>query len=203
MSTANVSAWVLLGAAILGGDSSAREPALLAPGLVSTGDSESHATLSPDGRTLYFVKLSPDFAHWTVVAAERKADSWGEPAVAWFSGRWDDADVSFSPDGSTIYFISNRPADETGSARPDTDLFRMRRTAAGWGPAERIAELSSPGNEWFPNQAQNGTLYFGSERRDGNLGPEGTADIWRARREGDHFALPENLGPVINTSGQE
>ena len=46
-------------------------PALLNPGVVSTGDSESHATLSPDGRTLYYVKLTPDFAHWTIVVSKR------------------------------------------------------------------------------------------------------------------------------------
>ncbi len=178
-------------------------PALLAPGLVSTGDSESHATLSPDGRTLYWVKLSADFAHWTVVAADRAGDTWGEPAVAWFSGRWDDADVSFSPDGSTIYLVSNRPDREGDPARADTDLFHMRRRSGRWGPAERITELSSPGNEWLPNQAQDGTLYFGSERREGNLGPEGTADLWSAEWLGDHFGPPVSLGPVINTAGQD
>jgi dipeptidyl aminopeptidase/acylaminoacyl peptidase len=178
---------------------------LVAPGVVSTGDSESHATLSPDGRSLYFVKLTPDFAHWTVVVSERSADGWGEPTLAWFSGGWDDADVSFSPDGNTLFFVSNRPDGENLPARTDTDLFRMRRTptAAGWGAPERIAELSSPGNEWFPTQTSDGTLYFGSERRVGNLGPEGTSDLWRARWLGDRFGEPENLGRVINGEGQE
>jgi len=178
-------------------------PVLFEPGLVSTGDSESHATLSPDGRSLLFVKLTPDFAHWTVVTSERADRGWSEPAVAWFSGRWDDADVSFSPDGTTLYFISNRPEDGEGNARADTDLFRIRRRVGGWGPVERIAELSSPGNEWFPNQSANGTLYFGSERREGNFGPAGTADLWRARWLGERFAPPENLGSRINTAGED
>lgn len=197
-------ALLLPGAAAIAAAASSQSPSLLAPGVVSTGDSESHPVLSPDGRTLYFVKLSPDFAHWTVVVSDHTENDWSHPSVAWFSGRWDDADVSFSPDGSTIFFISNRPDDDASPARGDTDLFRMRRKAeGGWLPAERIGELASPGNEWFPNQARSGTLYFGSERRDGNLGPEGTADLWRARWLGERFGPPENLGPAINTEGQD
>lgn len=192
-----------LAGAIVAAADSGRAPALFAPGVVSSGDSESHATLSPDGRSLFFVKLTPDFAHWTVVASQRTGRGWSEPAVAWFSGLWDDADVSFSPDGTTLYFISNRPERESGAARPDTDIFRIRRDAGGWGAPERIAELASPGNEWFPNQASGGALYFGSERREGNLGPEGTADLWRARWLGGRFGPPESLGPTINTAGED
>ena len=176
---------------------------LVDPGVISTGDSESHATFAPDGNTLYFVKLTPDFAHWTIVVSERTGGHRGPPAIAWFSGRWDDADMSFAPDGNTIYFVSDRPDGDARAARPDTDLFRMRRTATGWSEPERIVELSSPLSEWYPNQARDGTLYFGSERRDGNLGPEGTADLWLARPQGDHFGAPQNLGPVINTAGQD
>jgi len=79
----------------------------------------------------------------------------------------------------------------------------MRRTSAGWSEPERIVELASPGAEWFPNQTADGTLYFGSERQAGNLGPAGTSDLWRARWLGDRFAEPENLGPTINTAGQD
>ena len=105
-------------------------PRLLAPGVVSTGDSESHATLSPDGATLYVLKPTPDFAHWTVVSAARQGKAWAELEVAWFSGRFDDGDVSLAPDGRTIYFISNRP-DSGDVARRDTDLFHLRVAARG------------------------------------------------------------------------
>lgn len=179
-------------------------PELLAPGVISTGDSESHATPSPDGRSLYFVKLTPDFAHWTVVVSHATPDGgWSEPEVAPFSGRWDDADVSFSPDGQRMYFISNRPDGGEGEARPDFDIFRMHRDGDGWTGPERVVDVASPLNEWYPVETANGTLYFGSERREGNHGPEGTADLWRARKSGDGFAAPENLGPVLNGPAQE
>jgi hypothetical protein len=82
-------------------------------------------------------------------------------------------------------------------------MFRIRHGPSGWLPAERIRTLASAGNEWYPNQASSGTLYFGSERREGNRGPEGTSDLWRSRRLGDSFGPPENLGAVVNTEGQD
>jgi Tol biopolymer transport system component len=129
------------------------EPAVFAPGVISTADDESHPALTPDGRTLYF--------------------------------------------------ISTRPM--AGSDRPqsNTDIWRMHATDDGWSEPERVTELASDGNEWFPTPSADGTLYFGSERREGNLGPEGTADLWRARRIGGHFGEPENLGATVNTPGND
>src|SRR6185295_7283838 len=97
-------------------------PRLLAAGIVTTGDSESHATLAPDGALLYFVKLAPDFSHWTIVETHRSVEGWSAPEIAPFSGRFDDADLSFAPDGQTIYFISNRPEGDGTKAKEETDL---------------------------------------------------------------------------------
>jgi hypothetical protein len=179
------------------------EPELLGPGTISTGDDDAHATFAPDGRHVYFVKNSPDFAHWTIVVAARDGEGWSEPEVASFSGRYSDADLSFAPSGELAYFISNRPTTPGGSQRPDTELWRVRRVGGGWGEPEHVSELTSEGNEWYPNATSDGWLYFGSERRAGNLGREGTSDLWRARLVGGRFAPPENLGPVLNTAGND
>lgn len=178
-------------------------PELVAPGIVSTGDDEAHATVSPDGRLLYFLKDAPDFSRWTIVVSARAGDSWGAPEVAPFSGRDSDADLSFAPGGELAYFVSTRPTDGGDSPRADTEIWRLRRRGDAWGQPEHVAELGSEGNEWYPNATADGWLYFGSERRAGNLGPPGTSDLWRARRVGGRFAAPENLGPVLNTPGED
>lgn len=179
------------------------EPALLGRGVISTGDDESHPTLSPDGGTLYFLKNSPAFTHWTIVTSRLENGRWTTPEVAPFSGLHSDADVAFTAGGDTMYFVSTRPVATGGAPRPDTEIWRLVRGAAGWGEPEHLAELGSPLFEWFPTVTASGTIYFGSERREGNHGPEGTSDLWRARPVGGAFGAPENLGPMINTAGQD
>lgn len=176
---------------------------LFAPGVVSTGDDDAHVTFAPDGRRIYFLKNAPDFGHWTIAMVDWTGNGWGEPEVAPFSGRWAEGDLSFAPDGRTAYFVSARPVVPGGEAPADTDIWRLPVLAdGGWGEPEHVAELASDGFEWFPNLTADGWLYFGSERADGNLGAEGS-DLWRARLVGERFTPPENLGPAINTAGQD
>ncbi|MGY0556584.1 MULTISPECIES: TolB family protein [unclassified Lysobacter] len=171
---------------------------LFGSGLFSTQYDDAHITFDADGRTAYFLRSSPDFAHWTTLVSHQRDGRWQPPEVASFSGRYSDADVFIDFDGSRMLFISNRPIKGT-RARPDTEIWAMRRTPDGWGPPRHVSELSSPGNEWFPTMTRDGWLYFGSEREGGH----GKSDLWRARWDGERFLQPQNLGPVINTADQE
>jgi len=96
-------------------------PRRFEPGLVSTGFDDAHVSFSPDGQTLYFLRSSPDFAHWTVLVSRRVGESWGPAEVAAFSGRWNDGDVTITRDGRRLFFISNRPV-EGDTPRPDTEI---------------------------------------------------------------------------------
>jgi len=176
---------------------------LFAPGVISTGDDDAHVTFALDGRSVYFLKNTPDFRHWTIAVVPWTGSGWGEPRVAPFSGRWAEGDLSFAPDGKTAYFVSMRPIAPATEARGDTEIWRLHRTAAGWGEPEHVPELSSEGFEWYPNMTADGWLYFGSERPAGNLGPAGTSDLWRAHLASGRFAAPENLGPALNTAGED
>ncbi len=106
------------------------EPRLVVPGLVSTGDDESHPTLSPDGHTLYFLKNTPSFDFYTIVFIERKGNGWTSPSTVSFSGQYPDGDLVFGPDGTHAFFVSARPVD--GVPRTDTDIWTIERTASGW-----------------------------------------------------------------------
>jgi Tol biopolymer transport system component len=178
-------------------------PALFAPGVISTGDDDAHATFTASGDSVFFIKSTPTFGHWTVLVSRFVNGSWQTPEVASFSGRYNDADVSFAPDGQSIFFVSNRPLRPGEPAREDTDIWMMRRAASGWSEPVHLAALASDGNEWFPTVTRNGTIYFGSERRAGNRGPAGTSDLWRSRLVDGRYTKPENLGSVINTAGQD
>ena len=172
-------------------------PALFVPGLVSTGFDDSHSSFSPDGKTLYFLRNTPDFMHWTIVVSRATTHGWSVPAIAPFSGRWSDADVFVTRDDKRLFFISTRPVN--GQHRGDTDIWTMARTGTGWSEPRHVPELSSEGFEWFPTLTESGVVYFGSERQGGL----GQSDIWRAHWLGDRFSTPENLGPIINSSDQE
>jgi hypothetical protein len=111
----------------------------------------------------------------------------------------EEADPYFTSDGKSLYFISNRPVD--GVKRRDLDIWRVDRDKAGaWGAPSRLPEpVSSTGAEWFPRPTADGWLYFGSDRP-GGLGKN---DIWRGRRDAAGHWTAENLGPAVNTPGDE
>jgi len=174
------------------------EPAIFAEGVVSTGDFDSHPAFTPDGKTLYFVRSTPNFTRWTILVTRFEKGRWKMPEVAPFSGQYSDADPFITPDGSRFYFISNRPVPE--KAKPDLDIWVMENTANGWSDPKNVgAPINSSGSEWFPTVAANGTIYFGSDREGG----KGRTDIYRSRFVGGKYSPPENLGDAINTQFNE
>jgi len=174
------------------------EPAIFGAGVISTGDFDSHPAFTPDGKTLYFVRSTPNFNLWTILVSRFEKGKWSSPEVAPFSGRYSDADPFITADGSRLYFISNRPvADKTN---PDLDIWVVEKTAKGWSEPKNLgAPINSAGSEWFPTVAANGTIYFGSDR----AGGKGRTDIYRARLVNGQYAAAENLGDAINTQFNE
>lgn len=181
----------------------AKAPRIVGPGIVSAGEDESHAAFSPDGRSLYFLKNTASFSHWTIVVSNCRDDRWSTPEVAWFSGQYSDADPFLTADGKQFFFISTRPVD--GKPKEDTDIWMMERTAQGWSePRHLDAPINSSGSEWSPTLTLDGTFYFGSDRDGGRgEGGQGHTDIWRAPRVNGKYPAIENLGPQINSAAQE
>lgn len=174
------------------------EPALFGEGVISTGDYDSHPAFTPDGRTLYFLKSTPDFSFWTIVVSRFDAGRWGPPEVAPFSGQHSDADPFITADGSRLYFISDRPTAER--ATRGMDIWVVEKTAAGWGEPKNLgAPVNSDGNEWYPTLTRDGTIYFGSDR----AGGKGRTDIYRSRLVDGKYTEPENLGDNVNTQFNE
>jgi Tol biopolymer transport system component len=174
-------------------------PEVFAPGVISTGDDESHPAFTPDGKTVYFIKNTPDFAFWTICLSRFADGRWSEPEVAPFSGQYRDADPFITADGSQLFFISSRPVD--GRPKRDLDIWVIDlQPIGGRGEPHRVpGDVNSDANEWFPTMAGDGTLYFGSER----TGGEGGVDIWMARRVEGSYPIAQNLGKAINSEANE
>jgi len=173
---------------------------LFAPGIISTGDYESHATFTPDGGELYFLKMAPNFSRWTIFVSRYKNGRWSKPEVAPFSGQYQDADPYITADGKHFYFISDRPVETGGERQSHHDIWVMDQTESGWSlPRHLPAPVNSDADSYYPLALKNGTLYFGSERKDS----KGLGDIYRAVAQKDGSYAVENLGTRVNTSAGE
>lgn len=177
------------------------EPTIFAPNEISTGDYDSHPAFTPDGRTVYFLKNTPDFNFWTIVFSRLENEHWSEPQVAPFSGQYSDADPFITADGKQMFFISRRPLPASSSAAPGRlDIWVMDGNANGWSKPRNLgAPVNSEANEYFPTLTKDGTIYFGS----GRAGGKGGMDLYRSRLVNGKYTEAENLGDAINTEFDE
>ena len=174
------------------------KPQVFAPGEVSTTAFESHPEFSLDGKTLYFVKSTPQFTDWKVYETHLSNGHWSTPVFASFSGKYLDADPFITLDGKRFFFISNRPA--PGKTDESMDIWYMDKKGNGWSePIHPGPEINSETDEWFPTVSRDGTLYFGSSRSGGL----GDCDLWTARTSTNGYSPCTNLGPEINTPGPD
>ncbi|MDQ2869334.1 MAG: hypothetical protein M3S32_01230 [Acidobacteriota bacterium] len=169
------------------------------PAGISSPLFESHAAFDPRTRDLYFVRSSRKFSGWRILVSRCGPGGWEAPRPPVFAGDGVEADPFFTPDGRSLYFISTRS--QGAAPKKNLDVWKVDRDASGaWGAPRRLPEpVNSAGNEWFPRPAPDGWLYFGSDRPGGI----GRTDIWRARERQPGKWDVENLGPAINTAGDE
>ncbi len=103
-------------------------------------------------------------------------------------------------EGVLLYFSSD--GNEVGG---DQDIYVSR---LGWdgsfGPATVVAELSTPAHDFMPNVRKDGReIVFNSNR--GGPGSFGGQDVYSSTRAStdDPWSAPVNLGPNVNTAGNE
>jgi Tol biopolymer transport system component len=136
----------------------------------------------------------------SIAVSYKKNNNWSAPEVVPFSGKYIDADPFVTKDGNTIYFVSNRPLHEGEPAKQDWDIWKVERATSGWDePVCLDSPLNSAGNEFFPTIADNGDLYFGSDR----TGGKGRADIYVSKFVHGKYVQPVNPGDSINTPDNE
>lgn len=183
----------------LGQAAPGQTPGIFAPGVVSTVyGGEWSTAFTPDGREYFFGLVTEDQSF--IVHMKEEDGRWTEPALADFSGAYDDFDFTMSPDGNRLYFTSSRPAEGSGPAIESPDIWYVNRTDSGWGEPVRFPEpVNTPDRELYPSESRDGFIYFFSSRPGGF----GGSDIYRAAIVEDGFAAPENLGPMVNSEAGE
>ncbi len=111
---------------------------------------------------------------------------------------FDEGTPSFSPDGSTMYY--SYCAQDPESPRT-AEIYISQRSNAKWGKGTRATIVKDSVTALgHPAASPDGKyLYFVSDA----VGGYGGKDIFRARIAGSDFGPMENLGPEINTPGDE
>lgn len=111
----------------------------------------------------------------------------------------DEGVVSFNAQGTSMYY-TYAPIDSTSQS--PTSIYVSRREAGNWSKGERIELSKNDSVSVFAHPAISPSeeyLYFVSDMPGGY----GGKDIWRAKMYANQVEYIENLGPQINTAGDE
>lgn len=170
---------------------------------VNTPFAETHPYISADSQTLYFTRrvngIDDDFFR-------SGKDSCG----GWFYARnmgsppntsSHESAQMISADGHYLFFSRCDNRSENGWDRGGCDLFMAYTADSVWSiPQSFGATINTPAFEGMPClSSDNRELYYVSDRPDGY----GGLDIWVSRFENGLWQEPRNLGPEINTPGDE
>lgn len=103
--------------------------------------------------------------------------------------------LTLSPDGRTaLWFSSKRPG-----GPGDYDIWMSRRNGEQWEAATPVS-FNSPSRDFDPAFSSDGQfVYFCSDRPGGHGGD----DLYRVAVSTEGFRQPENLGPAVNSAGNE
>ena len=117
---------------------------------------------------------------------------------------YNEGSVSYSENGKWVAFAKNNFVDGTRqipSSGIELSIYIAEANEkGGWKDARPFPYNGSGYSSGFPHLSADGqTLYFATNRPDGF----GGFDIYVSYRTGSTWSTPENLGPVINSEGNE
>lgn len=175
---------------------------------VNTAADEYLPALTADYRMLVFTRRSPRNAQ-TLRGLDMEEDfyysdydtmelDWGpahrmpEP----LNSHGNEGAQTISHDGRVVIFTACGR-----SAHGGCDIYMSVRQGGRWGKPRSLGEpVNSPYWESFPSLSIDGyTLYFASNRPGGY----GGTDIWYCTLDEGRWSEPRNLGPEVNTKGNE
>jgi outer membrane protein OmpA-like peptidoglycan-associated protein len=178
---------------------------------VNTAANEYFPVLTADGETLIFtrqdtIRMPP--MNWLVndenfYSAKRNPESESWETARPLEGVNTDQNEgaqSISPDGSWLVFTACNRTDE--GAQGSCDLYWSVQRQEGWSAPKPFSGTIN-GRDWDSQpciSADGKAIYFSSIR----TGGFGGADLWVTHRQPNgRWTPPQNLGPRVNTAGDE
>lgn len=173
------------------------------PWRINTKDPELFPSVSADRQTLYFTRRVNGIDEDFFFAKPDSCDGWfeginmGSPP----NTLQQEAAQFISADGHYLFFMRCDNRTISGWDQGGCDLYMAYRADSIWSiPQSFGGTINTPGYEGMPClSSDNRELYFVSDREGGY----GGLDIWSSRFEHGLWQMPRNLGPTINTPGDE
>lgn len=175
---------------------------------INSKDNEYFPGLTIDGQNFYYTRLvmsgkrpQEDF-FWSKAIN----DSTFQPSIAmpYPVNTFDnEGTISVTADGKFIFFTACNRVDNNGIpiGLGSCDIYFSQYNNGKWSnPVNLDAPINSASWESQPSISSDGlTIYFASNRPGGF----GGSDIYKSEFKNGRFQSPVNLGPEINTSGEE
>lgn len=168
-------------------------PAFYQDGLVFTAERE------PVNRTM---KERP-YGLYKVSMAEKDGElafSQPEPFAGILNSRFHEGTASFNREQTEIFFTRTRYLESSGKANPLEVSSARRLAQGGWSDLAPLPFCSDDYSVFHPSISADGKCLYFSSNKPGGMGG---ADLYLSYLENGQWTPAINLGPAINTSGDE
>jgi hypothetical protein len=178
----------------LGQEKPGKTPRLFAPGVISTGREHSSVLFSPDGREIWFGRLSPP-GIWTMA---RENGKWSEPKPAPLDQRYAYLYPFLSPDGNRLFFTSDRPVKPGDKKRNRGvgDLWAITRNGGIWSEPAHLGEKINFGTiQSLGSVSLKGNLYYAVRT---GTAPRPSMSIYSAELVNGAYSDPRSMDALYS-----
>lgn len=116
------------------------------------------------------------------------------------NSKYHDGPASFNPDGTEVYFSSNNREGRSQDDIVRLKIYRATGSDEAWGEPKGLTVNSDDYSVLHPSLSAKGDMLFFASNMPGGFGG---MDLYVSYMEGGNWSPPVNLGPSVNTEGDE
>ncbi|MES2681786.1 MAG: OmpA family protein [Bacteroidota bacterium] len=168
---------------------------------INTDHYDGPASLSADGKTIYFSRVNilqnAEVVNQSqIYSATLVGNKWKDIKLLNISSdKYSVAHPCISPDNNFLYFTSNMAGGFGGK-----DIYVSRRSGIAWTKPENLGpEINTLGDEMYPTMNKAGVLFFSSN----GLPGYGGLDIFSAQKTDNKWMVRRNEGLSLNSNGDD